>query len=236
MTLLTMAQAVARKVGLAVPTSVINSTDPNVARIQSFLEEEGQWLVDSFDWQALQTEKTFTAIAQELQTDIYPTDFKKFLRGTFYNRTRKRLVVGPLTPEEWQIQKSLTATVVVDAFRVMGNNIHVMPAPAAGDTMVFEYISTFWVDSGPTPNGTADATVFSDNADTVVFDENLMVLGAAWRFNANRSFEYGEIHRQYMVKLARAKKDDGGVRDMDLNNPAIRRELRPRVEEGSWNV
>ncbi len=141
-----------------------------------------------------------------------------------------------MTPQEWQEQASLTATVVVDAFRFSGNNIRIIPDPTVNDSMVFEYISKFWVDTA-TVDGTADASTFTNNADEVVFDEELLTLGAIWRYKASKGFDYAEEFRSYEIKKARAQGDDGGNRVMNLGKGSLRRRpLVPQAQEGSWNL
>lgn len=236
MTLLTIVQDAARGIGLPVPSTVIGNNDDNVARLLRFVTQEGLELVDGFDWTVLQKERVFSALAQETQTSALPADFKRFINHTFFNRTRKREVVGPLTPREWQQQVSLTATVVIDAFRVRGSDILIVPDPQAGDSMAFEYVSRYWVDSAPA-DGTADAETFSGNSDAVVLDEGLLTLGAIWRYKASKGFDYAEEFRSYEIKKARLQGDDGGARIMDLSQGSLRRRaLQPRVQEGSWDI
>ena len=236
MTLLTIVQDAARGIGIPVPTTVIGNNDDNVARLLRFVTQEGQELVDGFDWTMLQKERTFSALAQEAQTNALPSDFMRFIDHTFFNRTRKREVIGPLTPQEWQQQVSLTATVVVDAFRVRGADILVVPNPQAADVLAFEYVSKNWIDTDPV-DGTADSDVFGHNADAPVLDEPLLTLGAIWRYKASKGFDYAEDFRSYEIKRARLKGDDGGGRMMDLASGGMRRRaLTPQVQEGSWNI
>ncbi len=236
MTLLTIVQDAARGIGIPVPTTVIGNNDDNVARLLRFVTQEGQELVDGFDWTVLLKERTFSALAQEAQSDALPNDFKRFIDHTFFNRTRKREVVGPLTPQEWQQQVSLTATVVIDAFRVRGSDILVVPHPQANDLMAFEYVSRDWIDTDPV-DGIADSDTFGNNADAPVLDEALLTLGAIWRYKASKGFDYAEDFRSYEIKRARLKGDDGGGRMMDLTNASMRRRaLAPQIQEGGWNI
>ncbi len=233
MTLKTIVQDVARGVKLPVPTTVINNDDDEVTLMLRLVTQEGRELVDEYDWQVLQSEQTFAAAAQEIQTNAVPDDFERFINHTFYNRSQTREVVGPLTPQEWQAQVSLTSTVVLDAFRQSGNNIRMVPNPNAGDTMAFEYISKNWIDT--TGNGSANADTFDADTNTTVFDEELLTLGAIWRHKATNGFDYGEEFRSYEKLKARLKGKDGGSRVMDLGNSSLRRRpLAPQVPEGNW--
>ncbi len=61
MTLLTIVQDAARGIGLPVPPTVIGNNDNNVARLLRFVTQEGNELIDGFDWTVLHKEKTFSA-------------------------------------------------------------------------------------------------------------------------------------------------------------------------------
>lgn len=234
MTIKTVIQDAAREVGLPVPATIIDNDDENVAQMLRLATMEGRELVSQFDWSFLVNEKTFTAVAQKIQTSAVPTDFKRFINGTFFNRSRKRDVVGPLTPEEWQQQVSLTSTNVVDAFRYVGGNIWMVPDPTAGDTMVFEYISKNWIDTDA--DSAADAESFDADTNTMLFDEELITLGVVWRYLQAKGLDYGEPFRSYQYRLARLKGDDGGRRTMDFGRQAVRYRLSPRLPEGSWDM
>lgn len=231
----TIVQDVARELRIPVPTAVEGSTDYNVAQIARMVAKECRELARGFDWQFLVKEQTFSALNQETQTGMVPTDFLRFVPDTFYNRTRKRALVGPLTPQEWQVNKSLTATVVVDAFRQRGDDILVIPSPTAGDTFAFEYVSKFFVSLDGGDTYTSDT--FTDDSDVVAFDGELVRLGAIWRFKQSSGLDYAEDFRSYQICLATLRGDDGGKRIMDLRYPSrLRRAVAPQVQEGSWDL
>lgn len=235
MSCLTIVQDACKEVGLPEPDAIVSSTDINVAQMLRLLNKEGKEQVMKRDWQVLRKETTFSATAAETQTGAVPTDFARFVDDTFYNRSRTRAVVGPLTPQEWQIQKSLTATVVVDAFIRRGNDILMIPNPTASDTMAFEYISKYWVDTDA--DGDGDAEAFADDDYTSILDEELLTQGVIWRYKAARGFEYAEDFRTYEATLARLYGDDKGTRVLDLARQRLRRKpLMPEVPEGSWDL
>lgn len=232
MSIRTIVQNAARQIGLPVPATAIDNADENVAQLVRLANQEGLELALVHDWQVLQREQTFTAVAAETQTGALPSDFGRFINGTFYNRSQRRCVVGPMTPQEWQDHKSRSSSVVRDAFRQRGNAILIMPDPTAGDVMAFEYVSKLWVDTDG--DGGGDAVGFMADDDTALFSEELMTLGVVWRYAAARGFDYGEVFRSYEAMLARLKGDDGGKRIMDLGSTSMR--FGVVTPEGDWNV
>ena len=129
-------------------TTVISSTDPTVRELLVLANKEGRELASRNPWQAMTKEHTFTSVALEDQATAaegsIPSELDRFINESFFNRTRKRRVTGPLTVEEWQTQKSIVASALTDSFRIRGDAFLLNPIPAAGDTYAYEYVSDQW--------------------------------------------------------------------------------------------
>lgn len=235
MGLLSIVQDAAREIGIAIPASAYGSTDDQIAQLVRLANKDGRELVKRFAWQALTKEMTFNSLAQEQQTGMVPTDFDHFVDETFFNRSRQQALVGPLTAQEWQIQKSVVSSVLTDAFRRRGNHILIVPVPPAGHVFSFEYVSKNWVDTDADGEGEADA--FGNDNHASLIDDELHVLGLIWRFKRARGLSYGEDFNTYESAFARLKGTDGGKRVMDLVRPSrVFRPVPPQVPEGSWSV
>ena len=78
MTIKTVIQDAAREVGLPVPATIIDNDDENVAQMLRLATMEGRELVSQFDWSFLVNEKTFTAVAQKIQTSAVPVSRQSF--------------------------------------------------------------------------------------------------------------------------------------------------------------
>lgn len=179
MTLLTIAQDVADEVRTTVrPTSVISNTDPDAQNILRLANKVGKDLMEMFAWQVLTKEQTFTSVAGEEQTSILPSDFDRFVDETFWDRSSKRLYSGPVTSKRWQSLKASDSVGNVRAFRLRGDSVFVLPAQTAGNSLAFEYVSNQWCQS----SGGAGQTVWTDDEDTGVIDEELMTLGLIFEY------------------------------------------------------
>jgi cell division protein YceG involved in septum cleavage len=132
MTLLTVIQGATDRIGIIRPTVAVASTDQQIIQLVGLAQQEGKELAKRHSWQAITKEKTFTSVAAETQTSSVPTDFDRFVDDTFFNRTEKRKLEGPLSPQQWAFHKSVVATTLVEAFRQRGNDILVTPTPTAG--------------------------------------------------------------------------------------------------------
>lgn len=233
-TVLAIVQDVADRIGLVRPTLVVGSSDHQVRQLLSLANQEGREQARRYAWQALTFEKTFTTVAQESQTNAIPADFDRLVTGTFYNRTKSRLVTGPMTAQEWQDYKGRLATVVFDAFRIRGDAILIAPTPSAGETMAYEYVSKYWC-GGAADTTPTQAEIAADD-DTVYLDEEAFRLGMTWRYQRSRGLDYGETMQQYELTLAQLMGRDGGARTLFMGAMGGNKPYPPIPPDGNWNL
>lgn len=233
MTLLTVVQNSCDRLGIARPSSAFSSTDNAIIQLVGLAQQEGKELAKRHSWQVLTTEKTFTSIAAETQTSAIPTDFDRFVDETFFNRTMKRFVDGPLTPQEWQYHKGIVATTIIEAFRVRGNSLLLTPTPSAGSTYAYEYVSKNWCES----SGGTDQSAWASDTDVGILDEELMTLGIIWRWQRAKGLDYAESFNTYEMQVGQAITRDGGKPRLNIGRDTSHRAARrPTVSEGSWSL
>ena len=211
MSLLTLIQRTASKVGLPQPSTVIGNVDLNVQRLLEAANEEGEELASKHPWTILQREHTFST-ADGTAEYALPSDFSAYFGDTVWNRTDYDALRGPLTAQEWQVYKSGTigAGVVNQRWRIKrtasGNTktFFIDPTPSAVETVVFEYRSNGWCQSA---GGTVQ-TEWADDTDTGILDERLMRLGAAWRFKRTIGNDFDTELAEYEQAVSRAVADD----------------------------
>lgn len=233
MTLLTMINDVQDRIGLPRSSVVVSSTEQNVRRLLAWANVEGKALMKRYGWQALQTENTFTSLAQASQTGAIPADFDRFINNSMFNRTRKRRVTGPLAAKDWQSIQATSASIMTDSFRVRGNAILLSPTPPAGDTYAYEYISNLWVDSDA--DGDGDLAAWTADTQTSLLPEFLMGLGTEWRFLKAVGLDYAESFNTYEEEVVQAIMRDGGQRTISLaNDPGQLLAPAIGVPEDSW--
>lgn len=232
MSLLTLIQNAADRIGVVRPSTVISSSDPQVVRLLGMAQQEGKALAERHDWQVLTKESTFTATATETQSSVLPSAFDRFVDQTFYNRSKMRPVLGPVTAQDWQQIKATVSVTVVEAFRQRGSSTDLLftPTPTVGDSYAFEYISKNWC-------AKADATeqsAWALDTDTGILDEELMTLGVVWRFKAAQGLDYSEEFRNYELMFAQRTSRDGGKPRIRVGFGGALSGLI--VQEGSWNL
>lgn len=232
MSLLTLVQNAAKQLGLTSPASAYNATDQQVIQLVALAQLEGVELSKRHDWTVLTKEKTFTGTAAAAQTGAIPSDFDRFVNETFFNRTQKKPVDGPLSPQDWQFAQSVVAQTITESFRKRGTDLLITPTPNGTDTYAYEYISTQWCES----SGGTDQSAWAADTDTGILSEDLMTLGVIWRFLRAKGFDYAEALRTFEMRLAHEITKDGGKRALNFARRSNNNPRAPFVQEGSWSL
>lgn len=215
--LLSIIQDVADRIGLVRPPSVVGSADHQVRQLLALANQEGREQARRHAWQGITFEKTFTTVAQEIQTGAIPDDFDRFVPDTMFNRSRTRQLVGPMTPQEWAEYKGSASTVVFDAFRVRGSALLYAPVPGAGETVAYEYVSKYWCAGAE--DTTPDQAAWVSDDDVTFLDAEATTQGIVWRFQRARGLDYTETFQQYELHLATLMGRDGGTRILSMGEP-----------------
>jgi hypothetical protein len=214
MTLLSTIQDVADQIGLPRPSAVISSTDQSVRTLLALANLEGRILLKRHQWSALQKEATFVTLAAQDQGAIstIAPGFDYILNETEWNRSQFRPLGGPLSPQDWQQLKAFSATGPYPMFRIWQGHLYLQPAPAAGLTGAFEYMSLNWCQS----SGGTGQSGWAADTDTGVLDETLMGMGVKWRFLQSKGLGYDEAFRDYEMMVNQAIARDGGRKRFNL--------------------
>ena len=234
LTCLQIVQTVCRRIGILAPNAAVSSSDPQILQILSITEEEGQELEERFNWQGLQTETTFTTVAAELQGTLatIAPGYESIVNDTIWNRTLRRPVYGPKSEPDWQQSKAMQINGPFNSFRIKNDSIYFYPNPAAGQTCAFEYITKNWIS---TSTGST-SEIWTNDADTPLIDDRIIILGAIWRWKAAKGLDYAEDFSKYERRVMNKMAKDGGKPILDLCGAKY--EIQPvvMVPTGSWSV
>lgn len=190
MTLLSICQAVANDSGFQVPQTIVGNQDATASMLLSLINKSGRTLARK-PWQRLQKEFPFSTVASQSQYAL-PTDYGFYQADTAWSRTNYWNIRGSLSPAEWQRYKSgIQTTTPRSRFRVFGNFFTLDPTPSSIESMVIEYVSSFWVATAAAPTVGAQNTFLADT-DVSFIDEYILELDLTWRFLERKGLAYAE--------------------------------------------
>lgn len=234
MSLLTMIQHVCGRVGVPRPQTVIGNTDETIIQMLEIANDEGEVLTRRANdpWQAQVLEKLHPTVATENQglMSVIAPGFKYIINETIYNRTLVRRVGGPIGPRWWQRLKSQQSTGPWEQWRILQDSLFLYPAPEAGSTIAFEYVtSSFCKSSGGTPQ-----TEWLADDDVGILDEFLMRTGIRWRWLEGKGQPYDEVFRTYEMEVMNALGRDKGALTIRDHSERKSPQDTVNVPEGSW--
>ena len=175
-------------------------------------------LAGTWDWQVLRRERTFTSVASQTQSGMIPADFLRFVPETFWDRTTKWQIPGPLSSQDWQELVAWQQGAAIPSFTVQGDNILTYPVPAAGRTFAFEYITNAIGRTLPVAPATVgnEITRLATDADRLYWDDELLTLGIIYHYKQSEGLPYAEDFRRFETLKADRIKQDGGRRRIQM--------------------
>jgi len=235
MTLLELIKKQSIRSGLGNINTVTGSTDNRVLQLMGLLEEEGIDLAQRHTWQCLTQEVTFTTTATESQgsLSILAPGFKFIKNSTIWDRTDQLPIIGPLSDKEWQSLKARTNTGPRYQYRIRGDELLSNPIPAAGHTWAFEFQSSNWILD---PDGITKKSSFTNDNDTFLLPDNILLLGLRWRWLAEKGFNYSEVFNMYEAQINDAMARDGGKPTTYSDDSMMNIKPGIYVPEGNWNL
>lgn len=231
MSLLTACQRVCDEVGMPRPSVVASSLDQLARMLFALANTEIEELSKSKDWPSLQSIGAIEDTVIGVSTYAVPADFRKLITGTAYQSAQYRRIRGSLTPSQWQRRRNVALN-MLDGYglRIFGNPrlIYLTPTPEIEETLVYEYMSKFFVtdaDGVPKPAFTVDT-------DETIVGEDLFRAGLKWRIKHAKGLEYSEDYNQamlarerdYAAELALDEICVGGPRPLDSLDPGYVRD------------
>lgn len=217
-TLLQIVQAACDELGVQRPSSVVGSSDEQVQQLLALANREGKELSAregiNGGWPQLRKLHTITTVADQESYD-FPSDLQYFVNTTAWDRTNKFPMLGPVSPQEWQILKSGTIGSVGPRtrFRIMAGQLYFNPAPdSAGDTFVLEYYSDTWCQSSEE----SAQRLWASDTDTPLLPDDCFILGLMWRFRRAKGLDYAEEFNAYEDLVTREIGRSGMAPIVDL--------------------
>jgi hypothetical protein len=208
--------------GLPESSDPFNGQDPNYSQLARLFKSCGREMVHLKNWTHLRKEHLFTTV-QGVSAYVLPDDFHNMYDQTWWNRTNRLPLGGPLSPQEWQFLKSRLAGVVFTVlFRPMEGQIVLYPDTntPGGYDIAFEYHSSYWttpIGQFGTYGSTPSSDTVTASTDRVFFDPLLMTKMLKWKFLAAKGFDTTAAQQEFTAMLDAVKGHDTPSPILSLN-------------------
>jgi hypothetical protein len=184
-TVLEIGRDVYTRLGLGIPSALVNSADETAAQMVQMIQQAGRFCYDEDAWEIGISMIELTTLAQEEQGEL-----STLIPDLDY-----------LTIDRAFYETDMTAEVEV---QVRGGKLYITPAPDAGDTLVIYYQRRAWllrgVDLEPVDMITSDS-------DIILLDRELMILAtkAAWKLEKGLPADADVAGRNKLLWQKRAR-------------------------------
>ena len=234
-TLLAMLQEFSARRGLPRPAIGVASQDDQVLQLVGLLNEVMEDLTTRYVGTALQKTATWASTGVESQGTLdalAPYGFKWMINETFWDRTQRLPVFGPVSPSDWETLKATPMTGPYLQYRMKEGELLLNGTLAADHTMAFEYASDWAVKSATD----VYKLLFTADTDTSVFPNNVLMAGLNWRWRNEKGLKYGEEFAAYERAVADFTGHDGTKPTISMN--AENQGYKPGiyVPAGNWDI
>lgn len=183
-----------------------------------------------------------TGVSISFVRDTYTLEssFARYISDTWWDRTNNWRLIGPITPQTASyLQSGIVQTGPRRRWRQVGpgpSTWQIWPSPfSAGDTpaiLAFEYITLAIatdIDGEPVDTMTEDT-------DTPVFPEHVMVLGLKAYFWQVKGFDWKPYWQMYVEAARRAQSQDGSKATILIGSTRFRDDLMSldNVQDGNF--
>ena len=208
MTILSVAQQVALKIGVTPPTVLYTSIERTDLELQAVAAEAAARIRDAHDWQGLKKLGTFTGNGTTTAFDV-PSDFHRLPKEMhLWSSSEECAKTYVASHDRWLELDVRSFDVVEGMWTYLGGQILIKPAMSVGETAKFYYQRNTIV---RTSGGTLQADFIADT-DSFVLDERLLKLAMIWEWKSSKNLPYAEDMANYEYALSSAVERDRGPR------------------------
>lgn len=236
MTLLEVIQEHCKRRGLRRPSAAISSNDAQVLQFVALLNNLlDDLMINHARFARTIVEKTWTSTGVEIQgtiTSLFP-GYLWLMPKSFYDRTAAISIRGPLTPEEWQRFKSLSAYGSAhSSYRFIGNNLHLYPIVASTHTLAVEYKTEACVTSA---TGVLKK-YFTADTDTFNLNDSILLLGLNYIWKQEKGMEYLPAQDMYIKAIRSLGSQDGQRTQIDMGSEANSIKPGVYIPDSNWPI
>lgn len=199
MSLLSVGQSVAKRVGVSSPASLIGATGASEVRLLDALQWAAEYILDDHPWQQLIKLDTFSGDGSTT-TFALPSDFHRLPHANALWNSRTQAPLTEISADTILGIDVRSVPYVYGAYTKIADQIRITPTMESGETTKYYYISNLIA----SPESGDDAAEFAADTDTFVLGENLLENCAVWRWKSLRGLPAEQAYSDYRRALGKA--------------------------------
>lgn len=173
------------------------------------VNEAAQDIAKYHDWQALQRVTTVPGDGTATEFNL-PADYDRMLISSSVQDAKGWLFgyfqYGDIN--SFMFAKARGFQPNPGGWIIYGNKLRFAPAPSAGNSASFPYISKNWAH----PSSGPDKAAFTDDADEFLLPERLLTLWLVWRWRENKKLDASGDQESFVKALDEYAARDRGAR------------------------
>lgn len=210
-TILSIIQNVSMAIGVDKPTALFASTDREHQELARLANYAAEAIRDTFDWQALQIQYTFTGDGSSEEFTL-PSDYDRMKTDASVWSSRWSWAFNHITSSDtWLEYQVVPYNFVNGNWIIYGGAFHILPIMESTETAKFFYISKFAVNGGTKEEFDADT-------DTWDLSARLLELAMVWLWRAGKGLPYEEDMAAFSAKMGKETQKDGGSKKVVSGN------------------
>lgn len=214
MTLLSVCQGFALKVGVSRPSVVATSTEREHQEMLELANDVAEEIAQAHEWTMLDETKTLAGDGSTVEFAL-PDDYDRMpVKGRLWSSAYETPLTHISDPDKWLELEVKDFDYIVGAWTIAGGNVEVKPAMATGVTAKFKYVSNLIV----SPNSGANKSAFDADNDSFRLDERLLKLGMIWQWKADKGLSYAQDMDDFETLKARLISKDRGARVVHMGH------------------
>ena len=158
----------------------------------------------TLNYEVTSTQVDAQVIFQKVKYGL-PADYYSTVNRTHWDKSKRWEMLGPESPQQWEwLLSGYISTGPRIRWRLLGKYFQIWPGMNAGEMLGFEYRSKGWAEAA---DGTPKNS-FTDDDDTCVYPDRLMVLGTKLKYFEAKGFDTTALYRDYLLEFETAVAQD----------------------------
>jgi hypothetical protein len=221
MTALSVVQDASLYLGITKPTQVFGASGRNELELAEMLNEAAQQIFKAHDWQLLTTIVAGADIPTgdgSTEDFALPSDYDRMDDSTeVWSSSLETPLAHIVDRNVWLGIDIRSFDIVINAWTLYGDQIHIKPALGTGVTAKYWYVSNLIVDPATGDNKAA----FDTDTDVFRLDERALKLGLIWNWKKSKGLSYQEEMNEYNFLMQDLISRDKGSRTIRIGKPRI---------------